>query len=176
MVFTLDDSGRQLTLEEYYDYARSVLLESAKGPDELRALWIDPSLRRGFLRDLAERGVHPSLLAEIRQLPEADGFDILATLAFGVEPKLRQERVEAFLNRRSDWLNAFGEEERSIILELLDAYEEGGASELDDRRLLQLHRFEPYGGVLGVVRRFGSAAVIDETLRTIVDGLYEEAA
>lgn len=176
MLFTIDETGRQLTLSEYYDYAREVLLERVATDEDLRGLWVRPEARQAFIRELETRGVHPELLSELQQLPEADAFDILAALAFGVQPRLRKERVEAFLNRNESWLQQFDESQRSVILDLLDTYLAGGVGELEDRRVLQLHRFERYGGVIGIVAQFGSAERVDHTLREIQARLYEPVA
>lgn len=176
MVLTVDSTGHHLTVSEYYDYVRQVILDRAPTVEDLRAVWIDRSARREFLDDLAHLGVHPDLLLELHALPDADSYDLMSSLAFGGQPRLRPERAEAFLNRHSAWLDQFDEEQRGIVLLLLDAYQAGGVAELDERRVLTLRPFTQYGGVVGVVRRFGSTERVDEILRRIQAGLYEAEA
>jgi type I restriction enzyme R subunit len=177
IVLTVDATGQQLTVEQYFDFARQRILERIPSREELRRVWLDPSDRASLIEELENGGVHTELIAELKELADADGFDVLANLAFGDPLVSRAERVTGFLNHGSDWLGEFDEAQQALILEILDAYRVGGVESFG-REVLQLERFRKYGGGLQAVRAFGGTAGFDGVVSALKEGIYsiEEAA
>jgi type I restriction enzyme, R subunit len=173
LVFTVDATGRQLTLEQYLNYARETLLERVMTRAELQELWVDAEKRHQLLTDLESRGVHPGLLADLNDLPDADAYDVLANLAFGDPLVRREERMKALMNKNASWLEQFDEEQHAIVLEILDTYRVGGVEQLS-RQVLALDRFRKFGGPLGVARQFGGTGAIDAVLGDLQRFIYEE--
>ena len=169
---TIDATGQQLTVDQYLDYAKGIIYDAVTSKEKLRDLWTDSGSRQRFIMEMEKSGVHASLLAELKHLPDADGFDVLAHLAFGEPLVTRSERVVSFLNRCSIWLQDFAPDQREIVLELLETYREGGVEELR-RDVLTLDRFKRHGGVVGVVKVLGGSSRLDRILDQLQTGLYD---
>src|SRR5208337_4707708 len=80
LVYELDPEGRQLRVVRYTDYAADRVRTLCPTARELREKWADPSQRSEIIRNLEERGVSFSGLAESLNQLEADPFDLLCHL------------------------------------------------------------------------------------------------
>lgn len=172
-VFLIEETGQQLTLSEYKDYTRRHITRTAPTLKTLRAIWVDPPRRRAFLEDLRRQSIHPEVLAETMDQSEADTFDLLAHLAFGVPIRTRSERASAFRNREQAFIQAFGENARRVILELLEKYRAGGIEQLQPE-VFSVSPFREWGGAFTISRWFGGTERLRSTLLTMQQKIYPE--
>lgn len=170
-VLTVDATGQQMSVSEYLAYTKGALQGHLEGPENLRVTWLDPQHRKQLLSDLEQEGVHLSLVADLQGVHDADGHDVITHIAFSGPLVRRAERAEAFLNHNGDWLAQFPKEQRAVVLELADAYRDGGIDQLD-RQILRLDRFTQFGGAVGVIRTLGGSAALDTLLRALAERLY----
>jgi type I restriction enzyme, R subunit len=174
IIVTVDASGRQMTVEEYLAYAKGKTLEIVSSQNELRSHWLDDEARARLSRDLEETGVLVDLIADLYKVHDADGFDVLAHLAVDAPLVRREERLEAFRNRNSNWIASQAGVRVKVILALLETYREGGVGQLR-RQVLQIDRFKPFGGVVGVITLFGGTANFDAVLTELRVRLYPKS-
>jgi type I restriction enzyme R subunit len=171
VIITVDAAGRHMTVDEYLAYAKGKTIELIPHLGELRKAWLEDQPRSKLLHDLEEFGVLIDLGADLYKVHDADGYDVLGHLAFGRPLVRKDERVEAFHNHNSNWLAGQPPERQAVIFGLLDAYRSGGIGQLQ-RRVLQLDRFERFGGVRGVIQLFGGTAGFDELIIELKRRLY----
>ncbi|MGQ9497685.1 MAG: EcoAI/FtnUII family type I restriction enzme subunit R [Desulfotomaculales bacterium] len=172
-VFLIEETGQQLTLSEYKDYTRRQITRTAPTFKTLRAIWVDPSRRRAFLEDLRRQSIHPEVLAEVMDQSEADTFDLLAHLAFGAPIRTRSERASAFRNREQAFIQAFEENARRVILELLEKYRAGGIEQLQPE-VFSISPFREWGGAFTISRWFGGTKRLRSTLLTMQQKIYPD--
>ncbi|MDP2949566.1 MAG: type I restriction-modification enzyme R subunit C-terminal domain-containing protein [Chloroflexota bacterium] len=136
---------------------------------DLRSIWIDPPRRAAFLDELREQSVRPEVLAKLIERPDADTFDVLASVAFAAPVLSRDERAKAVENLGQRFLNAFGPDAREVLLALLEKYSLAGIEELRPE-VFHIPPFDRMGYAAGVTARFGGP----ERLRTAMDRLQKE--
>jgi type I restriction enzyme R subunit len=172
-VFLIEATGQQLTLDEYQDYTRRQVINTASSPRTLRDIWVDPERRRAFLEDLRRSSIHPEVLAEGLGQTEADTFDLLSHLAFGAPIHTRSERVAAFANREQHFLQSSGDAARHVVLELLEKYRVGGIDQLRPE-VFRISPFREWGGAVTISRWFGGVQALGTTLTELQQRIYPE--
>ncbi|MDT8443604.1 MAG: type I restriction-modification enzyme R subunit C-terminal domain-containing protein [Desulfuromonadales bacterium] len=103
--------------------------------DELRALWGQPNTRKALLDGLAEKGFGSMQLAEARTMIDAedsDAFDVLAYIAFTLQPISREERVQTHKN---GILTHFKDKQQAFLEFFLGEYIKEGVGELEPSKL-----------------------------------------
>ena len=169
----LDANGQRLTVQQYIDHARQEVRERAADEAALCALWLDPARRRDLLAALLDNGVSPEALAVLLSRPDADAYDLLASVAFGREPHSRDERAVAFAVRNADFVNSFPPRAREVLLALLDKYRAAGIDELQRGDVYATPPFDGMGYAPGVVQRFGDAQRLRAAVQALTKRLYE---
>ena len=102
---------------------------------------------------------------------DADAYDILAHLAFGVPIRSRDERVIAFRNREQAFLLQHNENARRVILELLDKYRVGGIEQIRSE-IFSVSPFREWGGAFKIRQWFGGDDGLRKSLDEIRKRLY----
>jgi type I restriction enzyme R subunit len=171
VVLTVDAAGRQMTVEQYVAYARTIVTPHIKDRLDLVSSWLSDHERKKLVDDLENNGVHLALLADLLLVHNADGFDVLDFLALTGPLITRQERLEAFRNRNAQWLASFSAQRQTVVAELAAAYGDGGIDQLS-RRVLQLDRFRALGGAVIVMKTFGGSAHFDLMLGELRRRIY----
>jgi len=167
----LTSSGKTLTESEYIEYAKEGVVERVATLDDLYQVWTDSSTRDAFLKDLREHSIYPNLLASLFKKPDADTFDVLAHLAFGAPLLTRDERANAFLNKRSEFLRALGADAQEVLLSLLDKYRMGGVEQIKPA-VFNIPPFDKFGYIRGVAEMFGGIDKLKEAIEQLQKGLY----
>jgi type I restriction enzyme R subunit len=168
----VEATGDQLSLEQYLDYTRRKVVGYIPEWARLSEVWVEPEKRRAFLDDLRRASIHVEVLAEVLGLPDADQFDLLAHIAYDKPVRTRGERAKAFETREGAFLDRYPDKAREVILALLDKYRIGGVEQLADPRVFRTNPFREMGQAPGIVRRFGGAEELQETLDEIQRRLY----
>ncbi|MBI5446024.1 MAG: DEAD/DEAH box helicase family protein [Deltaproteobacteria bacterium] len=170
--FFVQATGTHLSLAEYVDYTRANVMRQVTDTTGLREVWTDTEKRERFLEGLEAESVQPELLSEVLAEPDADGFDLLAHLAFGTPLHTRSERVEAFLNRESGFLASFKPKAREVLLALLEKYRLAGVNELASADVFRLSPFREMGLAPGVIKRFGGPDALKVAVSQLQQKLY----
>jgi type I restriction enzyme R subunit len=172
--FLVKGLDEPLTLEQYIDYSREWVLKLASNWEALLRLWQDEQERQKVRAQLEQASVHPEVLAEVLDIPDADPVDVLAYVAFRQAPPLtRAKRAEQFRERQATWLTSFPPEQRIVLEALLEKYRLGGVDQMTDPRVFRLPPFKAMGELRGVVQRFGGTEPLRQTLAELQRRLYE---
>jgi type I restriction enzyme R subunit len=97
-----------------------------------------------------------------------DLFDVLAELAYGLDPKTREARAEAFDYKAADWLGGLPAPTAATLRALARQFARAGTDELEDPGVLQTPAVASAGG-LAALKLLGSPA---EILRATKERLF----
>jgi type I restriction enzyme R subunit len=89
--------GTPMSAQQFMEALFGKLPDFFANEDELRALWSAPDTRQKLLEGLAEKGFGKDQLAEMQKIIDAeksDLFDVLAHVAYALEPLTREERAD----------------------------------------------------------------------------------
>ena len=101
--------GTRINKAQYTEFSKNEVLKRIVTLNDLTRIWTNQRRRDEFTKDLIDNSVSPKTLAALLDAPDADPFDILAHIAFGTPIISRDERAEAFLNKKRDYMKSFGE-------------------------------------------------------------------
>lgn len=163
----LEKQGKTLKVEEYIEYAGKEVAAKVRHVEDLRTIWLDPEQRRAFLDDLSQQSVYPELIAELRNRPDLDSFDILANVAFGAVALSRDERADALSFESARFLQAFPDDAREVVHSLVERYRLAGIEDIENPLVFRLPPFDRMGGIHEVEKRFGTL----EKLKKAIDGI-----
>ena len=164
------DAAGALVTRRVVDRTRDTVRTLYPTPAALRTAWGLPDKRKAVAEALVAHGLDLTELAEAAGQPEADPFDLLCHVAWGMPPRTRRERAEALKRRCPAVFDRFGAEARAVLDALLDRYEAGGPDELRLPEALKIAPLSAMGNPLEIAGRFGGP----DRLRQAVTELQEE--
>jgi type I restriction enzyme R subunit len=101
-----------------------------------------PDTRKALLAGLAEKGFSKEPLTEMQRIIEAENsdiFDVLAFVAFALEPKTREQRADAAKAAAAQGLT---DKQQAFVDFVLAQYVKQGVDELDQEKLSPLLRLK----------------------------------
>lgn len=155
--------GKPLSPAQFLESLFGALPEFFKNEDELRAIWADPSTRKGLLNALAEKGFGREPLAEMQRVIDAeksDLFDVLAYVAFALPTQTRSERAAHAKARAS---GTYGFKQQAFIEFVLAQYVSQGVDELAPEKLTPLLRLRYHNALADAATDLGSPEQIRST-------------
>ena len=170
----IEVKGNKVLEAEYVRYTKENVRRRVTSLKDLKKIWLNREMRLKFKEDLKRAGIDLKVLSLIKEVPEADEFDLLANLLFDAPIVSRDERAGLFLELKKEFLSKFGETGRELILDLIDHYRLYGLSEIEDPKVFELPEFKVYGGLIGVAKLFGGGRNLRKVLEEIEKGLYAD--
>lgn len=137
-----------------------------------------PSLRtptKALLQELGERGYGERELSEVAKLIEAENsdiFDVLAYIAFAMEPITRTERVQMY---KAQILDGYDEKLHAFLEFVLGQYEVQGVSELDQGKRPSLLELK-YSSTADAASQLGGILKIRDAFIGFQRQLYQEGS
>lgn len=134
--------GRPMSAAQFLEVLYGSLPEFFKDEDELRRIWSVPETRKALLAGLAEKGFSKEPLTEMQKIIEAENsdlFDVLAFVAFAMEPKTREQRADAAKAAAAQGLT---DKQQAFVDFVLAQYVKQGVDELDQEKLSPLLRLK----------------------------------
>jgi type I restriction enzyme R subunit len=158
IAFTVQDAGHyvlmnvdgrhvKVSVEEYKQKIAEQLLKEAATIDKFRASWIHPQERQDLMNHLVAAGVSPVQVQNIGDMIDYDLYDVLAEIAYGINPRRRQERVFAFTYKHEEWLESLPKETSATIKAIIEPFTNGGTEELENPNVLKMPSVEQAGGM-----------------------------
>lgn len=147
--------GKPISASEFLTLLFGQLPEFFKDEDELRALWSLPDTRKKLLEGLAEKGFGKDQLGEMQKIIDAENsdlFDVLAHVAFAMQPISREERAGA---ARGQIHNHFDNKQQAFIDFVLAHYVQEGVEELEHEKLTKLLRLRYHDSIPDAVADLG---------------------
>lgn len=155
--------GKPLSPAQFLESLFGALPEFFKNEDELRAIWADPTTRKGLLDALAEKGFGREPLAEMQRVIDAeksDLFDVLAYVAFALPTHTRSERAA---NAKAKASGTYGYKQQAFIEFVLGQYVAQGVDELAPEKLTPLLRLRYNNALADAATDLGSPEQIRQT-------------
>ena len=162
---TVDGVAKPVTLEEYKERIAASLVETAATLDDFRERWIAPAERRALIAALPDAGRSAALVRTVEEMGDFDLYDVLAELGYGLEPKTRIARANAFDYKASAWLDGLPPSTAATLRALARQFARAGTEELENPGVLKTPDVMKAGG-LEALKRFGSAADILRATKT----------
>jgi len=168
--------GTPMSAQQFMEALFGKLPDFFTDEDELRALWSAPDTRRKLLEGLAEKGFGKDQLAEMQKIIDAeksDLFDVLAHVAYALEPLTREERADRAMAVISENFNP----KQKVFLDfVLSHYVALGVEELDQAKLTPLLKLKYHDSIPDAVADLGKPDEIGKVFSGFQRYLYVEPA
>jgi type I restriction enzyme R subunit len=172
IVLELGPDGNTLRAVSYQEYTLEALAGLCTTPAELRACWLRPEQRQEIRDRLEEQGLNLHELAAVRQMPDADPFDLLLHVAFGQQPLTRRERADRLQREHADFLARYQGLAREVLNTVLAKYAVGEAPDISDVDLLLVPPLSGRGTVMELAQSFPPPDGVQTALRELQELLY----
>lgn len=168
--------GTPMSAQQFLEMLYGKLPEFFKNEAELRALWSAPDTRAKLLHGLAEKGFGKEQMAEMQKIIDAeksDLFDVLAHVAYALQPITREERA----SKAKVVISAqFNSKQRVFLDFVLTHYVSEGVGELDQDKLTPLLRLKYNNSIADAVADLGKPEEIGKVFVGFQKYLYQKAA
>jgi type I restriction enzyme R subunit len=156
-----------VTIEEYKQRLTARLVEEAPTLEDFRSRWVIPLERRELLGQMPDAGRSVLLVREIEDMKAYDLYDVMAELGYGMSPRTRKERSEAFTYKNEDWLSSLPASASSTLKAIASQFVKAGTDSLENPQIFQTPEVVQAGG-LAALKAFGKPAdVLRETKERI---------
>jgi len=166
--------GTPMSAQQFMEALFGKLPDFFKDEEALRALWGTPDTRSKLLEGLAEKGFGRAQLAEMQKIIDAeksDLFDVLAHVAYALEPRTRKERADRAMAVISENFNA----RQKVFLDfVLSHYVAEGVEELDPSKLTPLLKLKYHDSIADAVADLGRPDEIGRVFNGFQRYLYIE--
>ena len=156
---TVNGATIPISLEEYEERLAERLLARAPSLDAFRATWILPPERAGLLAALPDGGRSAGVIRALEGMDDFDLYDVLAEIGYGLDPKTRVARADAFDYKHTAWLAGLPPAMSATLRALARQFARGGTDELEQPGVLQVPAVVAAGG-LAALKALGSPAEI----------------
>ena len=166
--------GKPMSAAEFIKRLFGDLPELFRDEDELRALWSQPDTRKALLESLSEKGYGDEQLLEIRRMIDAeksDLFDVLAYIAFALNPITREERV---VTNKGRIFSRYDYKQQAFLDFVLSQYIKEGVQELDQAKLPDLLELK-YHAISDAASELGDVSSIRDMFVGFQKYLYQES-
>jgi type I restriction enzyme R subunit len=155
----VDGKAMPVTVEEYKERLASRLVEQAPTLEAFRSCWINPAERADLLQALPDGARSALLVRSLAEMGEYDLYDVLAELGYGLSPKRRAERAEAFAYKHVAWLNRLPRAASIALMALASQFARAGTDGLENPHIFETPEVKKAGG-LDSLRAMGRPADI----------------
>lgn len=164
--------GKPMSAAQFLESLFGVLPAFFKDEDTLRALWSQPETRKQLLDGLADKGFNKEVLAEMQRIIDAehsDLFDVLAHVAFALQPLTRASRAD---QAKELVQQQFADKQSAFIEFVLGQYVQQGVDELAQEKLKDLIHLK-YQSIHDATIELGNAAEIRQLFVGFQQYLYQ---
>jgi type I restriction enzyme, R subunit len=164
--------GTPMSAQQFMQEMFGQLPDFFQNEAELRTLWSTPDTRRKLLDGLAEKGFGQAQLLEMQKIIEAeksDLFDVLAHVAYALEPLSREDRANRAMSVISQNFNA---KQKVFLNFVLSHYVAEGVEELDQAKLTPMLKLKYNDSIADAVQDLGEPSAISQTFSGFQKYLY----
>ena len=164
----VDGKLTRVTPEQYRARLVEELIALVPSLADFRERWLDPAQRKDLIEQLGAQGLIPDKLRDAAHMDEYDLFDVLAAVAYGVEPLTRTERAARFEDAGPDWFSILPQPATKVLRAVVRQFEKAGTDALETPELWQVAEVKRAKG-LAALKPAGNAA---ELLRKTKESLF----
>ncbi len=166
--------GTPMSAQQFMEALFGKLPDFFKNEEELRRIWSVPDIRKAFLARLADKGFGKDQMAEMQRIIDAeksDLFDVLAYVAFALQPVTREERAT---RAKGKIHTSFTDKQQAFLDFVLAQYVREGVEELDQEKLSPLLKLRYHDSIPDATRDLGSPEQIRRVFVGFQRYLYEQ--
>jgi len=157
IVTEVDGKAMPVTVEEYKARLAAGLVAETPNLEQFRARWISPMDRLELLSGLPDGARSALLVRTLEEMGDYDLYDVLAELGYGMAPRTRAERTQAFAYKHSGWLEAIPRRAAATIRALAAQFALGGTEALENLHVFDAPEVRRAGG-FEALKGFGRPA------------------
>ena len=168
--------GTPMSAQQFMEMLFGKLPDFFKDEAELRTIWSAPDTRAKLLQGLAEKGFGAEQMAEMQRIIDAeksDLFDVLAHVAYALQPLTREERAakaKVVISTR------FNTKQQAFLDFVLSQYVKVGVQELDQDKLSPLLKLKYNNAIADAVADLGRPEEIGRVFAGFQKYLYQKVA
>ena len=163
IVTQVDGKAMPVTVEEYKERLAARLVEEAPTLEKFRACWIEPPKRREMLGKLPDAGRSALLVQQLEDMAAFDLYDVLAELGYGLAPRTRVERAEAFAYKHDRWLAGLPAPTAATLKAMASQFARAGTDSLENPQIFQTPEVVRAGGLAALKTLGKPADILHET-------------
>ncbi len=163
IVTEVDGKAVPVTIEEYKERLAAKLVEEAPTLAEFRSRWIVPAKRSELIAQMPDAGRSVIIVQRVEDMSEYDLYDVLAELGYGMSPRTRSERAEAFTYKNQKWLSELPVSAAATLKAMAAQFARAGTDSLENPNIFKIPEVIQAGG-LAALKQLGNPA--DILLRT----------
>jgi type I restriction enzyme R subunit len=163
IVTQVDGKALPVTLEEYKARLAARVVAEAPTLAEFRQRWVAPAERHTLLTSLPDGGRSADLVRTLDGLTDCDLYDVLADLAYGLAPKTRAERANAFTYKHAGWLAGLPAHTAAALRALAAQFALAGTDALENPHVFETPDVVRAGGLAALGELGRPADVLRET-------------
>ena len=167
IVTQVDGRAMPVTVEEYKERLAAKLVEEAPTLENFRSRWIVPPERKELLGRLPDAGRSASLVRSLEDMTDFDLYDVLAELGYGLAPKRRTERAEAFNYKHAEWLSVLPLKASATLKALTSQFARAGTDGLENPQVFQTPEVVNAGGLAALKDLGKPGEILHETKERI---------
>lgn len=168
--------GTPMSAQQFMELLFGKLPELFKNDDELRALWSAPDTRAKLMQGLAEKGFGKEQMSEMQRIIDAeksDLFDVLAYVAFAMQPLTRADRATT---AKTEIHRAYTTNQEAFLDFVLSHYVQEGVEELDASKLAPLLKLKYHNAIADAMADLGGAEKTRLLFAAFQKFLYQRTA
>ncbi|MDZ4057761.1 MAG: DEAD/DEAH box helicase family protein [Polynucleobacter sp.] len=166
--------GTPMSAQQFMEALFGKLPDFFSDEANLRALWSAPDTRKKLLDGLAEKGFGKDQLTEMQRIIDAeksDLFDVLAHVAYALEPLTREERAARAMATVSTHFNS---KQQVFLNFVLSHYIAVGVEELDQDKLAPLLKLKYHDALADAFQELGPPDQVRDAFVGFQKYLYDE--
>jgi type I restriction enzyme R subunit len=163
----VDGRLTRVTPEQYQARIIQELTALVPSLAEFRDRWLEPSERRDLMQLLSVQGLLPEKLREAAAMDDYDLFDVLAALAYGIEPLTRAERAARFGTAEPDWLVPLPQATGNVIRAIVRQFQMAGTEALETPELWSVDEVKREHGLVALRQGGSPAELLRKTKETL---------
>ena len=171
-------NGTPMSAAQFLEALYGALPEFFKDEDELRTIWSAPDTRKALLAGLADKGFGREPLLEMQKIIEAENsdlYDVLAHVAFALEPVSREARA-AKAKVAAMLADGLTDKQQSFVDFVLAQYVKQGVDELDQEKLSPLLKLKYNNAIADAFADLGKPEQVRRVFVGFQRHLYEAPA
>jgi type I restriction enzyme R subunit len=159
----VDGKALPITVEEYKERMAARLVAEMPTLDGFRQCWIEPEKRRELIDTLVTTGYSPTVVRVVEEMNDYDLYDVLAELGYGLAPRTRAGRADAFNYKHAQWLARLPIPTATTLKALAAQFARTGTEGLENPQIFQTPAVMQAGGLEALKTLGQPAEILHET-------------
>ncbi|MBI4248534.1 MAG: DEAD/DEAH box helicase family protein [Elusimicrobia bacterium] len=159
----VDGKTQPITVEEYKAILAAKLVEEAPTLADFRGRWINPPERRELLGHLPDAGRSAMLVQKLEGMDNYDLYDVLGEIGYGLAPRTRPDRAEAFTYKHAAWLESLPPKTSLTLKAMAAQFASAGTDGLENPAIFQTPDVVRAGGLAALKTLGKPADILHET-------------